>query len=226
MTDVVNRSALEAELARRFAKLSAAHRKKLFKLLGNPPNYGNVPLSFWEKVISQMNGSFVPFLADIYMQQAEFLLPNLPIGVDWGLINNRAILWAQQHVGELIRDVTDTTQKIVRDAVSNFFKQSLTRADLEKMIGRAFGPVRAEMIAVTEVTRAASEAEVALGEDMADEGIFMDAIWHTRNDEIVCPICAPLNGEKAAGYKGKRRRYWIHPNQRIEIGTPHNTPPR
>ena len=211
MPDVVNRSALEAELAKRFSKLSARHRKELLKLLGNPPNYSNVPNSFWKKVITQLNGSFIPVLTEIYMQQAGTLLQGLPIGVDWGLINEGAIAWAKLHGGELIKGVTDTTQKIIRDAVTAFFEQPMTRADLEKMISPAFGTMRAEMIAITEVTNAASAAEIAIAEELADEGILMEAVWKTQYDALVCKICEPLNNMKASGYTGKRTPYWDHP---------------
>jgi hypothetical protein len=120
----------------------------------------------------------------------------------------------------LIRGITDTTQKLVQNAVGNFFEQSMTLGDLEKMISRAFGPVRAEMIAVTEVTNAASAAEVVIGERLHDEGVDMIAIWKTRNDEAVCPICGPLDGKKAAGYRGKRTPYWINPVSGGEINHP------
>ena len=220
MANVVNRDSLEAELAKKFSKLSARHRKELMTLLGNPPNYANVPQSFWQKVVSELNGSFVPMLADVYMEQAEFLLTSVPIGVDLGLINQQAVQWAQQHAGALVRGITNTTQKLVRDAVGNFFEQSMTLGDLGNMIGRAFGPIRAEMIAVTEVTRAASEAEVIVGEGLHDEGVDMIAIWKTRNDEAVCPICGPLNNKKAAGYRGKRRPYWINPVSGGELEPP------
>ena len=220
MADVVNRDSLEAELARRFSRLSSKHRRELMSLLGNPPSYANVPQSFWQKVISELNGQFVPLLTDVYLEQAEFLVSSLPVGVDWGLINQRAVTWAQSYSYQLVQGITNTTQKLIRDAVSNFFEQSMTMGDLETIIGRAFGPVRAEMIAVTEVTRAASEAEVQIGEEMAGEGLFLDAVWKTNNDELVCPICAPLNGKKAEGYRGKRRPYWIHPTKRTEIDPP------
>ena len=133
--------------------------------------------------------------------------------------------WAQSYSHELVKGITDTTQKIINDALTNFFEQSMTRADLEKMISDAFGPVRTEMIAVTEVTRAATEAEIEVGEELADEGILMIAIWKTRNDELVCPICGPLNEKPADGYTGKRRPYWgnvgappAHPRCRCSIG--------
>jgi hypothetical protein len=220
VAEIVNRAKLEAELARRFTSLSAKHRRELLGLLGDPPSYANVPMSFWEKVISQLNGSLMPFLSEIYMQQAETLLAGLPIGVDWALVNEQAARWARQHAYDLIKGLTDHTQSVVREAIGSFFEQQMTRGDLELMIGRAFGPMRAEMIAVTEVTRAATEAEIAVGEELANEGVLMNAVWKTRNDELVCTVCGPLNGEKADGYIGKRTPYWISPTTGNEIKPP------
>ncbi len=211
MADIINRLELEAELARRFSKLSSAHRKELLRLLGTPPSYANVPQAFWEKVISELNGSLLPFLSEIYMQQAETVLGELPVAVDWAVVNQQAASWAKQHAYDLISGLTENTRNVVRESISSFFEQQMTRGDLETMIGRAFGPVRAEMIAVTEVTRAASAAEIAMGESLANEGIQMIATWYTRNDELTCPICEPLNNKKADGYTGKRKPYWNNP---------------
>ena len=143
MPDIPNRAELEAELARRFSKLSAAHRRELLSLLGNPPSIGNVPAAFWDKVASQLNGSFVPFLAEIYMASAERMLPGLPIGVDWGLVNTRAAEWARNYGGELIRNITNTTRRAVGESVAAFFERGQTRGDLEMALGRLFGPTRA-----------------------------------------------------------------------------------
>ena len=222
MTEVANRAALEAELAKRYSKLSAGHRRELMKLLGDPPSYANVPQSFWTQVAKDLDGSFMPFLTEIYMQQAENLLGDLPIGVDWALVNQRAVIWARQHTYNLITGLTDHTRAVVQEAISTFFEQSMTRADLEMLIGRAFGPVRAEMIAITEVTRAATAAEIQIGEELAKEGIFMTAIWYTRNDEIVaeCPVCYPLNERPADGYTGLRTPYWRSPTTGSEITPP------
>jgi ribosomal protein S2 len=67
---------------------------------------------------------------------------------------------------------------------------------LKDSLSSLFGPVRAEIIAITEVTRAAVEGERAMVAEVAKQGIQMVAVWNTNNDEIVCPICAPLNQKK------------------------------
>jgi hypothetical protein len=196
LPDIPNRAELEAELARRFSKLSAAHRRELMRLLGTPPNMGNVPAAFWDKVASELNGSFVPFMAQTFLDSAERILPTLPIGVDWGLVNERAATWARQYSYELIRNITNTTRRATQEAVAAFFERGQTRGDLEAALGRLFGPMRAEMIGVTEVTRAATQGELEIARELAAEGIVMVPVWQTNNDELVCPICSPRNGKE------------------------------
>lgn len=209
MPDIPNRAKLEAELARRFSKLSVQQRRELLTLLGNPPNYGNVPEAFWQKVMADMNGAFVPFMADVYMEAAERLITDLPIGVDWALVNERAVSWARLHGGELVRGITNNTRRIVQSSTATFYETAgMTMGDLEKLLTPAFGPKRAELIAITEVTRASVQAEIGVAEELADEGILMIARWGTLRDELTCPICGPMHGVEASGYTGKRDPYW------------------
>lgn len=225
MPDIPNRPELEAELAKRFSRLSIAQRKELLTLLGDPPNYANVPLAFWDKMTNELRGALVPFLAELFMESAERLVDTLPIGVDWNLINTRASSWAARYGGELIKGITETTRRAVNEAIAAFFETGgMTRADLEARLMRIFGPKRAEMIAITEVTRAAAEGEIQIGSELAKAGILMQAVWNTRNDELVCPICGPLNQQKATEYSGDRKPYWggltppAHPRCRCFIG--------
>lgn len=208
MADIPNRDELEAELAKRFSRLSTAQRKALLNYLGDPPNYGNVPLSFWDRIGNELRAAFIPFLAEVFMDSAERLVATLPIGVDWGLVNSRASNWAARYGGELIKGITETTRRAVQDAISAFFDTGMTRADLEARLSRIFSPVRAEMIAITEVTRASAEGETQIAAELAKAGILMEAVWNTRNDELVCPICGPLNQERATEYAGERTPYW------------------
>jgi len=66
-------------------------------------------------------------------------------------------------------------------------------AQILELIG---SPIRAEMIAVTEVTRAASEGEQAVARELARQGIIMTPFWNTNRDELVCPICEPRNNQE------------------------------
>jgi SPP1 gp7 family putative phage head morphogenesis protein len=72
----------------------------------------------------------------------------------------------------------------------------MTMPDLIESLDSLYGPVRAEMIAVTETTRAAVQGQAALVDELNKEGIVMVATFLTSEDETVCPICAPLNGKQ------------------------------
>jgi len=56
-------------------------------------------------------------------------------------------------------------------------------------------PVRAKMIAITETTRAASQSTASYKDYLAQRGVNMTRVWNTDADELVCPICVPLNGK-------------------------------
>ena len=60
--------------------------------------------------------------------------------------------------------------------------------------------MRAKMIAITETTRAASQATTSYQDYLRERGINMTRVWNTDADELVCPICAPLNGKTEADW--------------------------
>jgi len=148
------------------------------------------------------------------------LRANPAIGVDWALVNEAASEWARRYTYDLVRGITNHTREALQRAVGDFFEEGLTRGDLEGQLSSLFGPVRAEMIAVTEVTRAAAEGQQGLVSEVAAQGIEMVDTWSTRNDELVCPICGPLHGRDADGYDAGRTPYWMHPVSGQRYGKP------
>jgi SPP1 gp7 family putative phage head morphogenesis protein len=62
----------------------------------------------------------------------------------------------------------------------------------EKLRKRVFSRTRAEAIAISEVTRLfAAGNEIVWGAT----GLIFGKVWQTSQDELVCPICAPLHGQ-------------------------------
>lgn len=223
--DVPNRDELEALLAGAISKNLTGELRKLMELLGDPPSLDNVPSSFWENGGKALRGAIVPILQGTYTEQAKVLVDQLTIGVDWALVNQRAIAWVSQYSFELVRGITTTTQRGLQTAITAYYRDSMTIGALRGMIAPMFGPVRAEMIATTEITRASVEGELGLVQEVerANTSIKMIARWSTNNDEKVCPICRPLNARKAAGYDGGRP-YWIHPETKKRYGPPPTHP--
>lgn len=124
----------------------------------------------------------------LFQEQTGYIL-------DIGLINKEARDWASVYSGELITKITETTREIVRETISDFVATpGMTIADA---MGRMpFDPQRAQMIAVTEVTRSYAQGNQIAGEVMKEQ--FPDVpvikVWFTNNDDLVCEICGPLNG--------------------------------
>lgn len=196
MADVPNRDELEAELARKLGRLLHAQMGRLLELMGDPPRIENVPQSFWDETGVEFSDTLRPFLERLYLDQAGRMLEETPLGVEWSLINRRATDWARQYTFDLVRGLNDTTRGTLQRAVSNYFEDALTIGQLEDMLLPSFGPIRAEMISVTEITRASAQGEVALVAELRESGIEMVEVWQTNADELVCPICGPLNGKK------------------------------
>jgi len=136
-----------------------------------------------------------PELVSITAQQLTFL-SEVGIPFDIALVNAEAVEWATGYGYDLVTGLTNTTRTLVSRATAAFMETpGMTRADLVGMLEPAFGSVRAEMIAVTEVTRAASQSTNIHQRLLAHQGIQMRRVWQTRHDSLVCEICGPLNGQ-------------------------------
>lgn len=117
--------------------------------------------------------------------------------VAWDRAHEEASAWARNYAGELIKDVTDTTRDVVRRQVRDFVEDGSQTVNqlasrLSSYPGSPFGPGRARLIAVTEVTRSYYK-----GSEYAwtRSGVVEKKEWLTSVDELVCPICGPIHGE-------------------------------
>ena len=129
---------------------------------------------------------------------------NIGIGVSLENINHQAVNWARSHTEEVLREMWRNRQNITAELLANArqvgeiigqgYEEGLTIREISQRLQSYYSPVRAEMIAVTETTRAVVEGERAYVAELEREtGQRMIPIWMTANDERVCPICAPRN---------------------------------
>lgn len=189
--DLSNRPDWERKLARAVGRSNQEALKQLLEYLGDPPDLLRVPVGFWNEAGAELLIAIRPILEEIYLYQAEAMLATVPVGVDWALVNGAAARWVREFGGQLIKEITETTRGSVVDAVGNFFEDQLTMGELRGRLERIFGPVRAETIAATEVTRAAVEGERESVRELEKQGIQFVEIWQTEYDEKVCSICGP-----------------------------------
>jgi len=147
--------------------------------------------------------------------------------IDYTLVNSRAAQWARDYAYTLVGEINDVTRRTLQQAISAFVETpGMTIGDVMDLL--PFDKERASRVAVTEITRAYSEANQQAGRELAKQfpDVRVMKKWYTNMDAIVCDICAPLEGmeveidegfstEKGEGVMGPP----IHPNDRCWIDT-------
>ena len=245
----IRREYFENRLGRAVGGRFAKERKELIDLLGYPPDLANIPPEFWNNGGAAMASKVQPILQDIAVESGIALQEAVvgSIVIDWTLTNQAAADWASTYTYNLVSELKNTSVKqmaaaqkqlmgMLQDTVPEFFTEALTRGELEKLLVerglpdleyywkdkliKIYAPQRAEMIAVTEVTRANYEGErLAVDEIRRSANIRMWPTWLTNRDDLVCAICSPLHGIPADRESGGVF-YWTHPETGIEYAGP------
>jgi SPP1 gp7 family putative phage head morphogenesis protein len=116
---------------------------------------------------------------------------SVAVGFDWTLVLSEARDWAQKYAGELIKQIDETSKAHVQAHVARWFDEGKPLQSLINDLTPLFGENRAQLIAVTESTKAA-----AMGQQMslAASGVCNTIIWAAVGDELVCSVCGPRDG--------------------------------
>lgn len=200
--DLANRAEIERRLARVLSRDLRNEMGRLLDYLGDPPDLSRVPADYWQNGWRGLQKDVEPILMDVFLQQAEAAMNDVGIGADWAAVNMDASNWARTQGETILKELFNKTYEGVSVTVPKFFEQDWTIGDLSTALERWYSPVRAEMIAVTETTRAAVEGEVAVMRELEKEsGLHMVEVWLTSNDEIArkCPVCWPKHGKPIVG---------------------------
>lgn len=135
--------------------------------------------------------------------RAEMQPQPLAITVDWNLLNQQAYDFARQYSYKLIRGLDQTSQTQVQNALADWIKSGEGKPGLVARLTPIFkNAERADAIASTESIRVYNEGAFKRWEDVG----VTKAVWRTVQDNHVCPICRPLNGQVADIRTG-----WVHP---------------
>jgi len=213
--ELINRDALERKLARILGRDLRGELERLMGYLGNPPLLTNVPYDYWQNGWRAIAKDVEPILMDIYLAQAEGMMLEIGIGVDWGMVNTAAADWSRRHGESVLKELFNTTYEGVSRTIPRYYEEDWSISELSTALERWHSPIRAEMIAITETTRASVEGERALVERlMKESGIRMIPIWLTAKDERVCPICSPKHGKEITDGKFPP----AHPRCRCNVG--------
>lgn len=187
-----NRKELERKLARVLSKDLQAELKKLLDYLGDPPDMSRVPREYWRNGWKSIAKHVEPVLVEYFVQVAIEVMEASQIGIDIAVVNSDAIEWALNNSEIWLQQTFNRTYEGVGKLIGQSYQEGWTYKELVKALERFYSPVRAEMIAVTEMTRAATMAELK-AEDRLFEmtGKRRVPLWLTANDEKMCDYCAP-----------------------------------
>jgi SPP1 gp7 family putative phage head morphogenesis protein len=151
---------------------------------------------FWSNDEEELWNDVAPLLLEVYFSGidggVDALDPGMRVLVDFDHINTDALDFARRYRYDLIKGITETTRRQTQQAISNWIQSGAPLDALEAVLQKTFGPVRANMIAVTEVTRVFAEGNAAAWDST---GLVNKFQWNTAQDEKVCPICSPRAGE-------------------------------
>lgn len=122
----------------------------------------------------------------------QALLGVQPPGVDFDLLNEAAHNYAAQQTFSLVTGITETSRKALQAEFTEWIASGQPLPALVDALAPMFGPVRADMIASTEITRAYANSNI-----LAWREFGVDAQkWQTAVDDIVCPQCGPLHNQE------------------------------
>ena len=192
------------EQLERIEKRLAPGIPKSRKAIGDLPK--RLDAGFWAGENEELLAILLPLLRAEAVGGAAVLeaqTESLGLMLDWTLPNAEAVEWARRYSGKLIKDINTTTREGVRRTLSTWLDTpGSTMGDLFGTLDGmfAFGQSRAQMIGVTEVTRAYFEGNQAAARATEAEGLVKwRKIWQTNKDALVCNLCAPLDGISVVG---------------------------
>ena len=185
MTDEERRKR-ERKLGRQLSEIFGVKYEEVMQLLGNAADVSKLTDAHWMRYQEDLLRILAPQLEQIYYEDFTANTERFGLTFDIEVGATDSLDFIRRYSFDLVSGITDTTRRGIQDAISKFYSQGdFLLEDVAQSLFRYYSPSRAELIAVTEVTRAS-------GRELADRyGLNIVDIWLTANDDRVCPICGP-----------------------------------
>jgi hypothetical protein len=160
----------------------------------------------WERPLrAALDAVLPPRLVDIAINAVSAHAQAVGVMPDDAALTARALSWSMERTARLVEEhIAPTTRDVVEQVVAQWrATEGADRAALVRALEPAFGRTRAETIAITAATEAATQGARAY-RDMLDReyGLQYEMIWYTAADERVCPICGALHGKRESDWNG------------------------
>ena len=156
---------------------------------------------FWELEDILLAEALLPLVQDALLAGAaggiELLTPELAAMVDFDLLTDTILRRVSSFRIEVLEPMNRTTRKAIQKDISDWITSGENFAVFKKAFIKTLDTVvlsatRAEMIAITEITRLFAEGNVMAWKST---GLVSGKQWMTAEDDLVCSICRPLSGK-------------------------------
>jgi len=176
-------------------------------------------LGIWDRLAQALKGLLLPVFEKMFRDAMEQALIELPdTGIDRDQLEIDAADYIRDYVDDLIDGMEDTTKERVRSSLENWIDAGEDLPALEQRMTDIFdAPWRAKMVAATESVRFLAYSRERTW--MASR-VIKKKEWQTAADDLVCPICGPLQGEirkLGSRFSGGIENPPAHPNCRCWI---------
>jgi HK97 family phage portal protein len=116
--------------------------------------------------------------------------------IDEAVASGRINDWLGDYVPKTTSQIDQTTADRIKQVIDTYRQTpGMTIQDIAEKLRPVADPYRASMIAITEMTRASTQAVDNYQAYLTENGITTTMYWMTQNDEKECDICGPLHNE-------------------------------
>lgn len=151
--------------------------------------------TFWVKESEIMYEILFPMVqqmaVDAALRSYTELAGMVELGLSWEVVNQMAIDWANNYTVQVVSQISKTSMAAFLEKFQPWLLSGEPLPALIEQLAPFYGEIRAEMIAVTEVTRAFAEGNMLFWNST---GMVTGYNFRTARDEKVCPLCDNISG--------------------------------
>lgn len=197
MPDLPNRDKFERELTEELSSAIASARRQLVDALWREgmtqADIANAPPQILRQLENDLQRTLQTALAEAYISAAQNFAQEIEFGLDPDAVQEQGLAWATEYARVIARQLIVTREAKLREIAQRAPDVQLRKRDLIALLLLALGLAGIAAIAITELSNATSEGEAYTQRELENNGVTVEVLWYTREDERVCPICRPLH---------------------------------